>query len=109
MPAEPDRDSISAAETRVGAAVEKRAPLYRRPRVIIASIIVLPLLFGLAALFTAHRHLTGSSADALTRTVSSVYDLLANTLDSGDRELALVESQDAFAHPRGQFEVTRVR
>jgi pyridoxine kinase len=62
-----------------------------------------------AALFTAHRHLTGSSAEALARTASSVFDLLSNTLDSGDRELALVASQDAFAHPRGQFEVTRVR
>ena len=62
-----------------------------------------------AALFTAHRHLTGSSADALARTASSVFDLLANTLDSGDRELALVASQETFAHPRMQFEVARVR
>ena len=42
-------------------------------------------------------------------TVSSVFDLLQNTLDSGERELQLVESQETFAHPRGQFEVTRVR
>ena len=62
-----------------------------------------------AALFTAHRHLTGSTADALERTASSVYDLLQNTLESGDRELALVASQETFAHPRDQFEVTRVR
>ncbi len=62
-----------------------------------------------AALFTAHRHRTGSIAEALGRTVSSVFDLLQNTLDSGERELQLVESQETFAHPRGQFEVTRVR
>ena len=62
-----------------------------------------------AALFTAHRHQTGSIAEALGRTVSSVFDLLQNTLDSGERELQLVESQETFAHPRGQFEVTRVR
>ena len=62
-----------------------------------------------AALFTAHRHLTGSSADALGRTASSVFDLLERTLDSGDRELQLVESQEAFAHPRMQFEVVQVR
>jgi pyridoxine kinase len=62
-----------------------------------------------AALFTAHRHRTGSAAEALGSTVSSVFDLLQNTLDSGERELQLVESQETFAHPRGQFDVTRVR
>ena len=62
-----------------------------------------------AALFTAHRHETGSSAEALGRTVSSVFDLLENTLDSGERELQLVESQETFAAPRVQFEVTQVR
>ena len=62
-----------------------------------------------AALFTAHRHQTGSIAEALGHTVSSVFDLLQNTLDSGERELRLVESQDAFAHPQGQFEVRQVR
>ena len=62
-----------------------------------------------AALFTAHRHESGSSAEALGRTVSSVFDLLQNTLDSGERELQLVESQETFAAPRMQFEVTQVR
>ena len=64
MPAEPDSDSVSAAETRVGAALEKRAPLYKRPRVIIASMIVLPLLFGLAALFMAHAWTRENTDDA---------------------------------------------
>jgi pyridoxine kinase len=62
-----------------------------------------------AALFTAHRHETGSIAEALGRTVSSVFDLLENTHESGERELALVESQETFAHPRMQFEVRQVR
>jgi pyridoxine kinase len=62
-----------------------------------------------AALFTAHRHETGSIAEALGRTVSSVFDLLQNTHESGERELALVESQETFAHPRMQFEVRQVR
>ena len=62
-----------------------------------------------AALFTAHRHETGSIAEALGRTVSSVFDLLQNTYDSGERELQLVESQETFAHPRMQFEVRQVR
>ena len=62
-----------------------------------------------AALFTAHPRRTGDAADALARTASSVFDLLANTHDSGERELQLVESQEAYAHPRMQFEVRQVR
>lgn len=61
-----------------------------------------------AALFTAHYRRTGDLADALARTTSSVFDLLSRTLESGERELQLVESQDAYASPRMQFEPTRV-
>ena len=62
-----------------------------------------------AALFTAHYRRTGDAADALARTTSSVFDLLERTHTSGERELQLVESQEAYANPRMQFEVTRVR
>ena len=62
-----------------------------------------------AALFTAHYHRTTDAADALARTTSSVFDLLERTHASGERELQLVESQDAYANPRLQFEVTQVR
>ncbi|MGY6496972.1 MAG: pyridoxal kinase PdxY [Microcella sp.] len=62
-----------------------------------------------AALFTAHYRRSGDAADALARTASSVFDLLQNTLDSGERELQLVESQDAYAHPRMQFTARQVR
>ncbi|CAM3484647.1 pyridoxal kinase PdxY [Nocardioides dubius] len=62
-----------------------------------------------AALFTAHYRSSGDAGDALGRTVSSVFDLLSNTLDAGSRELLLVESQEAYAHPRLQFEVRQVR
>ena len=62
-----------------------------------------------AALFTAHLVATGDAADALARTVSSVFDLLRTTHESGDRELQLVESQEFYADPRMQFEVRRVR
>lgn len=62
-----------------------------------------------AALFTAHYVASGSAASALSKTVSSVYDLLDRTLQSGDRELQLVESQDSYANPREQFAVTQVR
>ncbi|GAA1057129.1 pyridoxal kinase PdxY [Agromyces luteolus] len=62
-----------------------------------------------AALFTAHYRRTGDASGALARTASSVFDLLATTHESGERELRLVESQEAYANPRMQFEVRRVR
>jgi pyridoxine kinase len=62
-----------------------------------------------AALFTAHYRRTGDAADALARTVSSVFDLIERTYASGERELQLVESQEAYAHPRLQFAVEQVR
>ena len=62
-----------------------------------------------AALFTSHWLRTQSLQESLGRTASSVFDLLQLTLDSGRRELQLVQAQEAYAHPRMQFEVTRVR
>jgi pyridoxine kinase len=62
-----------------------------------------------AALFTGHYRSTGDAADALARTTSSVWDLLRTTLESGERELQLVESQEFYADPRLQFEVRQVR
>jgi pyridoxine kinase len=62
-----------------------------------------------AALFTAHLLSTGQPKVALARTASSVFDLLQTTLDSGERELQLVQSQEAIANPRMQFEVSRLR
>ncbi|WDG19551.1 pyridoxal kinase PdxY [Microbacterium sp. Clip185] len=62
-----------------------------------------------AALFTAHYTRTGNAADALARTASSVFDLLEATHRSGERELQLVESQEAYANPRMQFAVRQVR
>ncbi|GAB3446783.1 pyridoxal kinase [Phycicoccus ginsengisoli] len=62
-----------------------------------------------AALFTAHLLETGEPSVALARTASSVFDLLRTTLESGERELQLVQSQDTIAQPRMQFEVTQVR
>ncbi|WP_156229704.1 pyridoxal kinase PdxY [Corynebacterium occultum] len=62
-----------------------------------------------AALFTGHYVSTGDAADALARTASSVYDLLQNTFEADSRELLLIESQEAYANPRMQFEVEQVR
>ncbi|TPW76354.1 pyridoxal kinase PdxY [Schumannella soli] len=62
-----------------------------------------------AALFTAHYRRTGSAAEALELAVSSVFDLLRTTHESGAKELLLVESQEFYADPRRQFTVTQVR
>ena len=62
-----------------------------------------------AALFSAHLTETGDPARALASTASSVFDLLVNTLDAGAGELRLVESQEAYAAPRMQFEVEQIR
>ena len=62
-----------------------------------------------AALFTAHLHETGSPAQALARTASSVFAVLQETLDSGERELRLVAAQEAIASPRCEFPVDQVR
>jgi pyridoxine kinase len=62
-----------------------------------------------AALFTAHLKDSGSPADALARTASSVFAVLKETLDSGERELRLIAAQDAIASPACEFEVAQVR
>jgi pyridoxine kinase len=62
-----------------------------------------------AALFTAHYVTTGSAQTALERTASSVFDLLQLTLDSGERELQLIEAQESYAHPKMQFSARQVR
>ncbi len=62
-----------------------------------------------AALFTAHFRATGDAGEALARTTASVFTLLENTLASGERELRLVESQEAYAHPSMQFQAHRVQ
>ncbi len=62
-----------------------------------------------AALFTAHLHETGSAQQAVERTVSSVHAVLRQTLESGERELRLVDAQDAIAVPACEFEARRVR
>jgi len=62
-----------------------------------------------AALFTAHYVRTGDAKTALELTVSSVFELLALTLESGERELQLIPAQEAYANPPRQFEARQVR
>lgn len=62
-----------------------------------------------AALFSAQLRESGDAASALGRTAASVFELLNNTLNSGERELQLIESQEAFVTPAHSFEVTQIR
>ena len=62
-----------------------------------------------SALFTAHYRESGSAATALERTAASVFELLQVTLDSGERELRLVQAQEALVAPGRSFEATQVR
>lgn len=62
-----------------------------------------------SALFSSQFLATGDAAEALGRTAASMIELLENTLDSGQRELRLIESQDAYVTPKHRFEVQRLR
>jgi pyridoxine kinase len=62
-----------------------------------------------AALFTAHLRESGSPAEALGRTASSVLGVLQATIDSGERELQVVLGQEAIAAPTNELEVRQVR
>lgn len=61
-----------------------------------------------AALFTGHYIRERNAADALARTASSVFDLIETTFKADSRELLIIESQEAIAHPRLQFEVEQI-
>jgi pyridoxine kinase len=62
-----------------------------------------------AALFTAHLRSTGSPAEALGLTASSVVGVLRATIDAGEQELQIVVGQDAIAAPAKEFDVEQVR
>ena len=61
-----------------------------------------------AALFLAHL-LTDGIQEALARTASSVFAILAATLAAGSREIALIQAQDEIARPACEFPVNRIR
>lgn len=62
-----------------------------------------------AALFSAQLRGSGDAAASLGSTAASVFELLENTLNSGSRELQLIESQEAYVAPSRAFEVTQIR
>lgn len=63
-----------------------------------------------AALFTSQFIESGNAAQALSRSISSVYEMLENTVAAGDtKEVRLIESQEAFVNPRRVFEARQIR
>ena len=60
-----------------------------------------------SALFTAHLKETGSAADALAATASSVYAVLSATLESGEREEATVNVTATVPDKLGDEPVAR--
>lgn len=62
-----------------------------------------------AALFSAQLRESGDAASALGRTAASVFELLENTLHSDERELQLIESQEAYVAPTHDFGVAQLR
>jgi pyridoxine kinase len=62
-----------------------------------------------AALYLAHLLETGAAATALERTTSAVFAVLEATLAAGTRELQIVATQDAIAHPPARFGAQRLR
>lgn len=63
-----------------------------------------------AALFSSQYLETGDAALALSRTVSSVYEMLETTVAAGEStEVRLIESQEAFVNPKHLFEAHQIR
>jgi pyridoxine kinase len=58
---------------------------------------------AIAALFFAHYLRTGSAAEALSRSASSVFGILRRTADVGAREILLIEAQEEFVNPSRMF------
>ena len=64
---------------------------------------------ALAALFFAHYSQQGSTRQALSRTVSSLFGVLRRTAEQGMREIQLVSAQDELVKPTRTFNADPVR
>jgi pyridoxine kinase len=58
---------------------------------------------AVAALFFAHYLFSGSTAEALSRSASSIYGLLRRTANAKSREILLVDAQQEFIKPKRLF------
>jgi pyridoxine kinase len=63
---------------------------------------------AVAAMFFAHLLYSGSTAEALARSASSIFGVLRRTADAGSREILLVEAQQEFIKPSRIFHVEPV-
>jgi pyridoxine kinase len=59
---------------------------------------------AIAALFFAHYLRSGSVGEALSQAASSVFGVLAKTVEAGAREIQLVAAQDEMTNPSRMFE-----
>jgi pyridoxine kinase len=59
---------------------------------------------AIAALFFAHLLRTGSAAEALAQSASSVFGILRRTAQAGAREMLLIEAQDEIVSPSRLFQ-----
>jgi pyridoxine kinase len=62
-----------------------------------------------AALYLAHLHSSGSPAEALAATTSSVFAVLQKTVVAGTREIQIIAAQESIAHPPMSFPVRQLR
>ena len=62
----------------------------------------------MAALFLAHWLRTGSIREALERTVYSVFAVLEVTVRAGEREIQMIDAQEAIANPERRFLARKV-
>lgn len=62
-----------------------------------------------AALFLAHLMRSGSVAEALSMTASTIYAILDETHRTNSREIRLVAAQESIVKPPRKFEAKRVR
>ena len=58
---------------------------------------------AIAALFLAHYLRVGSTAEAMSRAVASIFGILKHTAATGGSELSLIEAQDELVHPSTIF------
>lgn len=62
-----------------------------------------------AALFASHLVSGKNLKTALELTTASIFELLQATLNSGKRELQLIEAQECYVNPQQTFEAVRVQ
>jgi pyridoxine kinase len=63
---------------------------------------------AVAALFFAHYLRSGSAAEAMSRSASAIFGVLARTAEAGEREMILVAAQNEIVSPSRIFEAVRL-